>query len=90
MAVSETPGLTVTAKVTMEPCPTCASTSVGMIQLDSNHWLGVCHDCGEESSIHWSRPRARHLWNIDAKARRVRRETFTPCRGGVPEGRADP
>lgn len=62
----------------MEACWTCRSTNVGMVLLDESHWLGTCHDCGEESSIHWSRPAARKLWNADAKAHRASREASVP------------
>lgn len=58
----------------VQPCPTCGSVNVGMVLLDESHWLGTCFDCGEESSIHWSRSRARRLWNLDAKVRAGRPE----------------
>lgn len=60
-------------RLKMEPCPTCGSANVKMVQLASWHWLGTCLDCGEESSIHWSRPKARHLWNIDARFQREKK-----------------
>lgn len=44
-----------------------------MVQLDSGHWIGTCKTCGEESDIHWSKPRARALWNLDAPVRAAKR-----------------
>jgi len=76
----------VSRRTAMEPCWTCGSANVTMVLLDESHWLGTCLDCGEESSIHWSKPLARKLWNGDAKARRAKQLLVAAPRG-TPEDR---